>query len=136
GGLRPPRPGRRGRPQRPCWPRGPFPFAAGAPTPPPQPNTTPAASAASPLTRTKRMNRSSLPRLGPDIDQRGLAGLHRGDRLLDGGPELGGILDRPFRPPAHRFRKLVILDVGVLDAGADRTHVAAQARHAVAGVGH
>src|SRR5262245_16389606 len=121
--------------QQPCWTYAALPFSADAANAAPQPNTRPAASAASPLTRTKRMDRSSLPRLRPDIDERWLTDLHRGDRLLDGGPELGGILDRPLRPPAHRFRKLVILDVGVLDAGADRTHVAAQAGHAVAEVG-
>src|SRR5262245_716115 len=100
--------------QQPCWTYAALPFSAEAANAAPQPNTRPAASAASPLPRTKRMDRL-LPRLGPDIDQRRLAGLHGGDRLLDGGAELGGILDRPFRPPAHRFRQLVILDVGVLD---------------------
>src|SRR5215831_3932388 len=130
GPVTPPCPWKPWQAQQPCWTYAALPFSAEAANAPPQPNTRPAASAASPLTRTKRMDRSSLPRLGPDIDQRGLAGLHGGDRLLDGGPELGGILDRPFGPPAHRFRKLVILD-----AGADRTHVAAQAGHAVAEVG-
>src|SRR6266849_5157484 len=76
-----------------------------------------------------------LARLRPDIDQRRLARLHHGDRFLDRGAELRRILDRTLGPPAHRFRELVILDIRVLDAGADRTHVVAQARHAVAEVG-
>src|SRR5262249_29215782 len=135
GPVTPPWPWKPWQAQQPCWTYAALPFSAEAANAPPHPNTTPAASAASPLQGTKRMDRSSLPRLGPDIDQRGLAGLHGGDRLLDGGPELGGILDRPLRPPAHRFRELVILDVGVLDAGADRTHVAAPAGHAVAEIG-
>src|SRR5260370_28532215 len=116
-----------------------LPFSAEAANAPPQPketpNATPAASAASPTTRTKRSDESPLPGLCPDSDQRRLARPHRGDRFLDCGAELLGILDRTLRPPAHRLRELVILDVGILDAGADRPHVVAEARHAVAEVG-
>src|SRR5262249_26274471 len=112
-----------------------LPFSAEAANAPPQPSTKPAASAASPLTRTTRIEKPPLPRLRPDVDQRRLAGLHHGDRLLDRGPELGGILYWSLRPPAHRLRELVILDVGILDAGADRAHVAAQVRNTVAEVG-
>src|SRR5262249_56404715 len=116
----------------------PFPSEAANAPPPPQrtPKSRPAASAAaSPNPRTKPIDRPPLARLGPDIDQRGLTGFHHGNRFLDHGTELRRILDRPFRPPAHGFRELVILDVGIFDAGPDRTHVAAEARHAVAEVG-
>src|SRR5215813_12770645 len=77
----------------------------------------------------------ALPRLRPDIEQRGLAGLHRRDRFLERRTERGGILDRPPRPPAHGLRELVIFDVRVLDAGPDRAHVVAEARDAIAEVG-
>src|SRR5262249_23448296 len=71
-------------------------------------------------------------RLRPDVDQRGLAGFHGRHRLLDRGPELLGILDRPLRPPAHGFRELVILDVGIHDAGANRAEVVRRIGIAVA----
>src|SRR5262245_44686441 len=97
--------------QQPCWTYATLPFSAEAANAAPQPNTRPGAR---PPAHSHERNAWTglLPRLGPDIDQRRLAGLHGGDRLLDGGAELGAILDRSFRPPAHRFRQLVILDVG------------------------
>src|SRR5215467_9854869 len=61
----------------------------------------------------------SLPRLRPDVEQRGLPGFHYRDRFLDRGAELRRVLDRTLGPPAHRLRDLVVLDVRVLDAGAD-----------------
>src|SRR3954462_6525133 len=77
-----------------------------------------------------------LARLRPDVNERGLAGFHRRHRLLDRRPELGRILDRSFRPPAHRLRELMILDVRIHDAGADRAHVAAEAGDTVAEARH
>src|SRR5262249_61570052 len=130
--------------QQPCWILAVLPSsaeAANAPPPPEKPpkrppKSRPAASAAAgPNPRTKPIDRPPLARLGPDIDQRGLAGFHHGNRFLDHGPELRRILDRPFRPPAHRLRKLVVLDVRVLDAGADWPHVVTKISHAVAAVG-
>src|SRR5947209_6702800 len=102
-----------------------FPFSAEAANAPPQPKTRPAASTAG----------SSLARLRPDVEQRGLAGFHHRDRFLDRRSELGRILDRPLRPPTHGLRKLVVFDVRVLDAGADRPHVVAEISHAIAEVG-
>src|ERR1035437_10112827 len=131
----PPCPGTPCHCQQPCWTKAVLPFSAEAANAPPQPSTRPAASAASPTTRTQRIDKPPLTRLRPDIDQRRLAGLHDGDRFLDRGPELGRVLDRTLRPPAHGFRQLVILDVRVLDAGAGRAHIIAQARDAVVEVG-
>src|SRR5215472_5896262 len=77
----------------------------------------------------------SLARLRPDIEQRGLTGFHHGDRFSERRPELRRILDRPLRPPAHRLRKLVVLNVRVLDAGADWPQVVTEIGHAIAEVG-
>jgi len=60
---------------------------------------------------------------------------HR-DRFLERGTELGRILDRAFRPPAHRLGELAIVDVGIVDAGADRAHVLAGVDDAIAEVRH
>src|SRR5262245_21715312 len=116
-----------------------MPFSAEAANAPPQPKrppkSTPAASAACPNPRTKPIDRPPLARLGPDIEQRRLAGFHHGNRFLDRRPELRRVLDRPLRPPAHRLRELVVLDVRVLDAGADWPHVVTKISHATAEVG-
>src|SRR5262245_64898200 len=112
-----------------------FPFSAEAANAPLQLKSRPAASTTGPNARTTRIERPPLARLRPHIDQRGLAGFHHGDRLLDCGSELRRILDRSLRPPAHGLRELVIFDVGIFDAGADRAHVAAKARQAIADVG-
>src|SRR3984885_3813387 len=74
-------------------------------------------------------------RLREHIDQRRLAGLHHGNRFLDRRAEICRIGDRPFRPPSHRLRKLVIGNVGVHDAGADRRQVVANIGDAVTEVG-
>src|SRR5271165_987281 len=66
----------------------------------------PAASAASPTSSPQRIVRYLLARLRPDVDQRGLTGLHRRDCLLDRGAKLGRVLDRTCRPPAHGLREL------------------------------
>jgi len=60
---------------------------------------------------------------------------HR-DRFLERGTELGRVLDRAFRPPAHRLGELAIVDVGIVDAGADRAHVLAGVDDAIAEVRH
>src|SRR4029450_1584950 len=112
-----------------------LPFSAEAANAPPQLKSRPAASATGPNPGTMRIDRASLARRRPHIAQPGLAGFHDGDGFLDRRPELRRILDRPLRPPAHGLGELVILDVGILDAGPDRTHVAAKARHAIAEVG-
>jgi hypothetical protein len=54
---------------------------------------------------------------------RGLARPYDLHRLGQHRAELGRILDRPRRPPAHRLGKRRVVDVGVLDRGTDRAQV-------------
>src|SRR5260221_5823038 len=95
--------------------------------------TAPAAAAASATRTIVRViclcSRSA--RLRPDVDESRLAGLHGRHCFLDRGSDLLRILDRALGPPAERLRELVVLDVGIHDAGADRTHVVAEARDAI-----
>src|SRR4051812_10092898 len=130
GPVTPPWPTKPWHCQQPCCTKAFLPFSA-----------LPAAAAgfAAKAARAAAVNRKrialSLARLRPHVEKGGLAGLHDLHRFPERRSELRGVLDRALRPPAHRFGELVVLDVGVLNAGADRSHVAAEVRGAVAEVG-
>src|SRR5580693_5739840 len=95
---------------------------------------TAAAKTCAAATRTKYMIISS-PRLRHDIDQCRLAVLHHGDRFLDRGTEIGRVGDWSLRPPSHRLCEVVIGDVRVHDAGADRRKIVSGIGDAVAQIG-
>src|SRR5262245_39370106 len=76
-----------------------------------------------------------LARLRPNIDESRLARLHHRHRFLDRRSEFRGILDRSLRPPAHRLRELVVLDVRIHDAGANRPYIVAQICHSISEAG-
>src|SRR5579864_9838668 len=59
-------------------------------------------------------------RLRDDVDQHGLTGLHGGDALAERVGQIVGILDRPDAERAISKRDLRVIDVGIVDGGADR----------------
>ncbi len=61
----------------------------------------------------------SSARIGDDVDHGRLAALHRGDRALERSREVVGIDDRAFAIGAHAARHHGVVDVGVLERGAD-----------------
>src|SRR2546421_10377060 len=69
-------------------------------------------------------------------EQRGRARQHYLHGLAQCRSELGSILDRTLRPPAHRLGELAVVEVGILDARADGTRIRAVVRLAVTEVRH
>src|SRR3984885_13749588 len=122
--------------QQPCWMKAALPLSASAASA----FVCQAATAASArATGSKAVRRqyivTSSAWLREHIDQRRLAGFHHGDRFLDRRPKIRRIGDRPLRPPSHRLRELVIGNVGIHDAGADRRQIVADIGDAVTEVG-
>src|SRR3954467_15347537 len=119
GPVTPPWPAKPWHCQQPCCTKAFLPFSA-----------LPAAAAgfAAKAARAAAANRKrialSLARLRPDVEERGLAGLHDLHCFPERRSELRGILDRSLCPPAHRFGELVVLDVGIHDARAHGPEVA------------
>src|SRR5262245_51867846 len=82
--------------QQPCWIYAALPFSAEAANAPPQPNTRPAASAASPLTRTKRMGGPPYRGWVQTLSSAGWPDFTTATACLMAGPSSAGSLIGPF----------------------------------------
>src|SRR3954447_6380665 len=91
---------------------------------------TPKVAAVKPATRIRPCRVMTGPpsaRIGDDVDNRRLAAFDGGDRALERGSKILRIDDRTLAGGAHAARHHRVVDVGVLDRGANVSLVDAAA---------